>query len=229
MNHLDLYAMLMLGLMGTGHCIGMCGPLVLAFPARTEKFAPHLFYHLGRVTTYIAMGALMGTVGFGLAGISAVLGADFGTWITRIKGGTGIMAAAFLVVFGLVRLGIMTEPAWLSMATPQQIPGYRKIIRSAFLQKGHGQLLVLGLMMGLLPCGLSWAAFVRALPAGGPFRGAVLTAAFAIGTVPGLLLLGTGASGLVRRYRRQSEVLAGLLMFYMAVKLAIKAYGMLLG
>jgi sulfite exporter TauE/SafE len=83
---------------------------------------------------------------------------------------------------------------------------------------------LVGLMMGLLPCGLSFAAFSRALAAGGPFSGALLVFAFALGTLPGLLLLGTGASGLARRYRKHTDILAGLLMIYMAAELALKAW-----
>jgi len=84
-------------------------------------------------------------------------------------------------------------------------------------------MLLLGMMMGFLPCGLSFAAFTRALPSGSPITGAALVFAFALGTVPGLLLLGTGASGFARRYQSQSDILAGLLMTYMAAELAVKA------
>jgi hypothetical protein len=51
--------------------------------------------------------------------------------------------------------------------------------------------------------------------------GAILVFVFALGTVPGLLLLGTGASGLVRRYQKQSDILSGLLMIYMALTLGM--------
>jgi hypothetical protein len=85
-------------------------------------------------------------------------------------------------------------------------------------------MLLIGMMMGLLPCGLSFAAFTRALPTGSPLKGAVMVFAFALGTVPGLLLIGTGASGFARRYQSQSDIFAGLLMIYMAAELAVKAF-----
>jgi hypothetical protein len=78
-------------------------------------------------------------------------------------------------------------------------------------------------MMGFLPCGLSFAAFSRAIAAGGAISGAILVFAFSLGTIPGLMLLGTAASGIVRRYQKQSDMLAGLLMIYMAADLALKA------
>ena len=225
----DLYSMFMLGLLSTGHCIGMCGPLVFAFPASTGKFLPHVLYHSGRTTTYVVIGFFMGALGSGLAGIALIIGSDPGVWIANIKIGLTLLAALFLILFGLSRLGVLPEPGWLSIATPEKIPGYRKIVKSALFQKGDFEMFAVGLIMGFLPCGLSFAAFARALPTGGPLKGAVLVFAFALGTIPGLLLLGTGASGIVKRYRRLSDILAGLLMIFMAVKLSIKAFSSLFG
>lgn len=229
LNETDLYSMLMLGILGTGHCIGMCGPLIFAFPARTGKFSPHVFYHLGRTLTYVAMGGMMGAIGLALAKIASASGMDPQVWISRIQIGLRILAALFLIIFGLSRLGVLAEPGWIAVASPDKIPGFRKILRSAALQKGQVEMFILGLILGLLPCGLSYGAFARALPTGSIFCGALLVLAFAIGTIPGLLLLGTGASKIFQRYRRQSDILAGLLMLYMGVKLSIKAGGSIFG
>jgi sulfite exporter TauE/SafE len=98
------------------------------------------------------------------------------------------------------------------------------VLKSAALQTGKAEMFVLGLMLGLLPCGLSYGAFARAIPTGSVSEGALLVSAFAIGTIPGLLLLGTGASKIFQRYRKQSDILAGLLMLFMGVKLGIKAF-----
>jgi sulfite exporter TauE/SafE len=81
----------------------------------------------------------------------------------------------------------------------------------------------LGLLLGFLPCGLSYGAFAQALGTGSAAAGAFLVLAFAAGTVPGLLLLGTGVSAVVRRYRRPSDIIAGVLMLYMAAMLVRKA------
>lgn len=223
MHELTLFSMFMLGILGTGHCIGMCGPLVLAFPARSGGFGSHLFYHLGRILTYVAIGAAMGGIGTGLSKIAAATGSNYPTWVAGIQMGAALVAALFLLILGLARLGIVGEPRWMSLASPDKIPGYGKLLRSAFLKKRQMEMLLLGMMMGLLPCGLSFAAFSRSLPSGSPIAGAVLVFAFALGTVPGLLLLGTGASGFVRRYRLHSDILAGLLMIYMAGDLGVKA------
>jgi sulfite exporter TauE/SafE len=201
----------------------MCGPLVVAFPARAGGFGSHLLYHLGRILTYVAIGAVMGGVGSGLSKIAAATGGNYLTWVAGIQMGAALLAALFLLIFGFARLGIIGEPRWMVLASPDKIPGYRKLLRSAFFKKGQIEMLLLGMMMGLLPCGLSFAAFTRSLPSGGPLAGAALVFAFALGTVPGLFLLGTGASELVRRYRIHSDILAGLLMIYMAGDLGVKA------
>ena len=67
MDHINLTAMFLLGLLGSGHCLGMCGPLVLAFPARQGTRGAHVAYNVGRVTTYTILGALLGSLGAGLS------------------------------------------------------------------------------------------------------------------------------------------------------------------
>jgi hypothetical protein len=224
MNDLTLWSMVVLGLLGTGHCIGMCGPLIIAFPGRTGRLASHFFYHIGRIFTYTVIGAAMGGIGSGLAGIAALTGGDYSAWVARIQIGFSVLAALFLMVFGLARLEIIPEPGWMNLASPGKIPGFGKIIRSAAFNQGWVHLSLVGLMMGFLPCGLSFAAFSRALASGGPLRGAALVFAFGLGTLPGLLLLGTGVSSLARRYQKKLDIFAGLLMIYMAAELAQKAW-----
>ena len=77
--------------------------------------------------------------------------------------------------------------------------------------------------MGFIPCGLSYAAFTRALPSGGAGAGALLLLSFGLGTVPGLLLLGTGISNLFRRYQSQMDLLAGLVLIAIAIQMIIKS------
>jgi sulfite exporter TauE/SafE len=224
MNDPDLIAMFMLGILGTGHCLGMCGPLVFAFPGQTGKFTSHLWYHLGRGATYVVMGVVMGGIGVGLAGLVRAGGGDYPVWIARIQIWFSLVAALFLMLFGLTRLGIITEPRWLIAASPGRLPGFKRIMRTPAPERGRLHMLLLGMMMGFLPCGLSFAAFARALAAGGPLSGGLLVLAFALGTLPGLLLLGTGISELVKRYRTHSDIIAGLLMIYMAIHLFAKAF-----
>jgi hypothetical protein len=227
MENLSFLSLFLLGLFGTGHCIGMCGPLVLAFPGRTGKFMPHLFYHAGRLSTYILIGVFMGAAGTGLTWLSTVADADPLQWIARIQIVLSLLAGGFLLYFGLTQLGILNEIEWLVVASPEKIPGYKRVIRAAFLKGTHAEMLLTGLIMGFLPCGLSYAAFSRALATADPWQGALLLLVFGLGTLPGLLLVGSGAASLARRYRRHLDIFAGILMIGMGLALIVKAVGVM--
>jgi sulfite exporter TauE/SafE len=223
MDAATLVALFFLGLSGTGHCIGMCGPLVFAFPGKSGKLSAHLCYHAGRLATYTMVGVLLGSVGLAMAKISEVAGFDYLTAIARIQVFFSLLAGAFLLVFGLAQLGLTHHPTLISVATPDKIPGYRYLVRSAFLKSNPALMVLTGLFMGFLPCGLSYAAFSRALTASRPLEGGALLLAFGLGTLPGLLLVGTGASVLSRRYRKHFDIFSGILMIGMAVSLLVDA------
>jgi sulfite exporter TauE/SafE len=205
----DLLSMLVLGLLGTGHCVGMCGPLVVAFPVRIGVFSAQLWYHLGRITTYTLVGVALGALGSTLGRLDV---------LAHLQVALGAVAAAFLLTFGLARIGLMREPAFLRAQGKVTLTG-SGLVRRLLGGRRPASMLPLGLVLGLLPCGLSYAAFARALPAGGPVEGGMMLAAFGLGTLPGLLVVGTAASRLMTRYRALSDVLAGVLMVAMAVDL----------
>lgn len=221
----NLTAMLLLGLLGTGHCIGMCGPLAFAFPGQTGRPSAHAVYHLSRIAAYGVIGALLGGLGAGLAGIAAETGSDHLLWTARIQIALSLAAAGFLILFGLNRLGFLPEPGWMSAASPTGIPGYGNMLRRAMAEKRSLAMLLPGFLNGMLPCGLSYAAFARSLAAGGPLPGGLMTLVFGAGTLPGLLLIGYGAAFFGRRYRRYSDILSGVLMIGMGLSLGADAVG----
>ncbi|MGE5256429.1 MAG: sulfite exporter TauE/SafE family protein [Hyphomicrobiales bacterium] len=221
MEHVDLVGLFMLGLLGTGHCLGMCGPLIFVFPGRTGRFMPHVWYHLGRVTTYAAVGGILGGVG---AGLAALTGMNTPADAAPLQAGLRLIAAALLTLLGLIRLGWVREPRWLDRLSLERIPGFQRAMDGLEHSGGASIFFAQGLMLGLLPCGLSYGAFAQALGTAGAAAGTLLVLAFALGTAPGLLLLGTGVAAVVRRYRRQSDIIAGILMLAMGARLAAKAW-----
>ena len=223
MKNVDMFSLFLLGLAGTGHCIGMCGPLVVAIPGRAQKFSAHLLYHLGRTITYVLVGSLMGGLGIGIAGLTSKIGLDPLLVFAKIQVIFSLAASCFLFWFGLSRIGLVQEPSWMSITLPDRTPGYQKAFRWAFIHNRISGIFLMGLMMGFLPCGLSFAAFARAMAAKGPLQGGLLLFAFAMGTLPGLLLIGSGVSGLFRKYRQHSEILSGVLMIGMGLSLAADA------
>ena len=223
MDQLSGASAFLLGLAGTGHCIGMCGPLAAAIPGRTGKFSSHLFYHGGRTVTYVAVGAFMASIGLGLAGIADSLGEDPVSWFSRIQVAFSLAAAGVLLWFAAARIGLVREPSWMSVSSPELVPGYRSVLKRSLSEGKPGGMFMTGMAMGFLPCGLSFAAFARALAAPGPLAGGLLLAAFALGTMPGLLAVGAGASGIFNRYRKHSDILSGLLMIGMGLSLIADA------
>lgn len=220
---IDAAALFMLGLSGTGHCIGMCGPLVVAFPGQTGRLAAHLAYHFGRLITYTIIGTLMGAVGSGLMRLAAIVGGDPLIWISGVQVVISLAAGVVLVFLGLSRLGLIAEPGWLTLTVPMQLLGRRHLLLRHTGRRGELDLFLMGLLLGALPCGLSYAAFAKALAAAHPLSGAGTALIFGLGTLPGLLAVGAGAGVLLSRYRRQADTLAGLIMIGMAAVLLVSA------
>ena len=177
-------AMFLAGAAGSvTHCAVMCGPLVLAqvaaLPpegcARARITAgARLPYHLGRLTTYGLLGAVAGVAGHGL--VRAVSGAAAPIAILL---GIAAIIAAHAAWRGRAARRAGTLSGWLTrMSRPLLGPGWSKGVR-------------LGLLLGLLPCGMIYAALSVAAASASPWRGAVLMLAFGAGTLPGLVSIGT--------------------------------------
>ena len=211
------------GLLGTGHCIGMCGPLVVALPGQTGRFSAHLAYHSGRLVTYAIIGAAMGAAGSGLIYLASTVGGNPLVWMTRVQVSISLLAGLFLLFFGLSRLGFVVEPQWVAIAVPNRMPGWRRLMSRPAAQRSNLDLFIMGLMLGSLPCGLSYAAFAKSLSGAQSLSGAAMALIFGLGTLPGLLAVGAGAAVLMNRFRQQADMLAGLIMIGMAASLLVKA------
>lgn len=176
----DLLGFLTLGVLGSfGHCVGMCSPFVLFVArryvppgaGRAAAFMAQLWYTLGRVMTYATLGAIAGAFG----GIVELAGTLVG-----LQRAAAILAGAVLVASAL---------AALSDLIPGFHPGGRVFARIAGRLTGRvpGHPLVMGLFLGLLPCGLIYSALIAAVARGGPLEGATALAVFGLGTAPALL------------------------------------------
>ncbi len=218
---IDLAAVFLLGLLATPHCLGMCGPLVIAFPAASGRLLAHFAYHAGRVLCYMTVGGALGGIGelFTTGGIdpqSAVF-----------RGTSGILsaaAAAALFLLGLNRLGWIREPRFLTDGFLVRLSGIGRRLKET--PTAGGSLIaffLLGALFGLLPCGMSWAVFALALGTADFSTGLAAAFWFGLSTVPGLLLLGTVASAFFLRFRRACETVAGLLMVWMGCRMTYRA------
>ena len=178
----SLGAALLAGLVGSPHCMGMCGGFAMACGGAKQG----LPWHLGRLTTYATLGAVAATFGAILPGPS---------WIATA------VATALLLWFAAALAGLVPEPTL-------KIPGVARLATRAAAQTAqtsHGAhagtpatrtftpRYTLGLATGLLPCGLVYAALAIPIAAGDPLTGALSMVAFGAGTMPALAFMAAGA------------------------------------
>lgn len=167
---------LVFGALGSLHCVGMCGPLVLAVPGAR---APWRFwmgrgiYHTGRTLSYMTMGGLIGALGW------AVALQGYQGWLSLIIG--VLMLSAVLIRPIRARLKALE-------ATPARLMStLRGPLQSLLRSPGSGNMFALGVLNGLLPCGFSYAAIATALAAGSMIDSMLFMAAFGLATFPALL------------------------------------------
>jgi len=155
------------GLLGGAHCVGMCGGFVLV--AGTAGRRGWLF-HVGRLLGYAALGAAAGLFGRTLDLGGAALG------LHRLR---FLAAAALLLLFGLGFLGVVPR-RWLE----PRAGAVGRLLAAVRGRGGRFGWLLLGLPIGLLPCGLLYPMYALAAGTGSAVRGAGLLLAFGLGTVP---------------------------------------------
>ncbi|MBS1817620.1 MAG: sulfite exporter TauE/SafE family protein [Acidobacteria bacterium] len=189
-SHLDLVAFLTLGFLGSaGHCVGMCAPFVLIVSRRYARpvgalvpWAAQAWYTAGRLVTYGTLGAAAGALGSALQVAGALMG---------LQRAAAVLAGGALIVSGA---------AGLLSFSPGASPGlwaHRLTGRLSARMPSHP--FTLGLLLGLLPCGLLYTAVLGAMATGGPARGALALVAFGLGTAPALLGVSLADALLIRQ------------------------------
>ena len=209
---------------GFGHCVGMCGPVVAAYSInlRERKYLPHLMYNLGRVATYSIIGGIMGLIG-SFVGVAQS--------IERFQNITMVFIGALMVIMGLSVGGWLPFNKRIEQANrlSNLVITARKSLSGS---GGIGVFFPMGLVLGFIPCGLVYTAFIAAAGAGassvshieGILKGILMLFLFGIATTPSLLVLGRIVSIANTRWRnrfyRVSAVLmviAGIIFIYRAL------------
>ncbi len=174
---------------GFGHCIGMCGPIVASYSLaqkRTEQGVPylsHALYNAGRIITYGCIGAVMGTAGSFVNVAGRIAG---------IQNLIAVLSGIIMIIMGLNITGIWGTSAWIERQNAPVLGAARRILSSSSLFR----FLWLGLVLGLLPCGLSYTIFMAAAGTGNAAAGMVTAVLFGVGTLPALFLFGSVISSL---------------------------------
>lgn len=198
---MELWPAFLLGLIGSLHCAGMCGPLALALPATGNTSLSFGLgrgaYNLGRVVTYCLLGAVFGVVGmtFALAG--------FQRWAS--------IAAGAAILAGLLASTRYAVNAPMSKALARLRSSLGKLLQ----RRTFGSIFLLGVLNGFLPCGLVYVACAAATATGGFVSGVTYMLAFGLGTAPMMLSIGLVGKmvrvGIRLRFQKMIPVCLGVL------------------
>jgi len=171
------------GLLTGLHCVGMCGGFVVSYTARDAQngirsHRSHVMYGIGKTISYTVIGAVFGLIGSIIA------------FTPAMRGGAGILAGLFLVLFGLKMLNIIPLLRKIEFKTPKALARF-----VGHKSKKHSSPLAIGLLNGLMiACGPLQAIYIMAAGTGSMLEGAKLLFVFALGTLPVMLGFGYFAS-----------------------------------
>lgn len=177
---MELLTGFLVGLLGSFHCIGMCGPIAVALPKTNPLILSRLLYNFGRVITYSMLGLLFGLLGSRLEmfGLQRIISISLGVLILLsviTPAAYRIKVSNFLGLYKLV--GIL-----------------KMYFGKVFKSHTKSSMLVIGLLNGLLPCGFVYIGITGAIALGDPVKGMLFMMMFGLGTLPmmfGMSLIGS--------------------------------------
>jgi len=204
-------AALMIGFLGGGHCIGMCGgvmaALSFAIPAdqRARRWRVLLSYNFGRIASYTLIGVLAGAVGF------------------QLSSGHGLSVLRIIAGMLLIAMGLYLANWWRGLSYLEKLGGllWRRIQplgKSLMPIKSSGGAVALGMLWGWLPCGLVYTAVAYAIAQANVLESAAVMLAFGLGTLPAVL-----ASGV---FAERVKQLMQLQRFRIGMSVCIMAFGL---
>ncbi len=208
------------GLLGSAHCIGMCGGFAIALGTSDLPLWPiarrQLIYSCGRVCTYSFLGAVAGYCGLRLGALE--------NGLLTAQQALAMVAGVLMLGIGLGALGVLRWP-WRSDLGMGRV--LAPLFKQALSTRGWAGFFACGILNGFLPCGLVYAFVALAVSEADMWRGLALMAAFGIGTGPALIALGCGARAMgvaarhhILRVAACTVVVLGGVTIYRAVPVA---------
>lgn len=213
-----LLSALVLGLMGSFHCAGMCGPIAIALPLHGNTAPQKIFgstlYNVGRTITYGIMGAIFGLLGQGIQMIGVQ------QKISVIMGAVMIISVLFPALF---KNQYRMDKSMFSL-----VGKLKKRIGEMFSIRSFQSLFFIGMLNGLLPCGLVYMAIAGAIGTGNAAEGTLYMILFGLGTIPMLLTISLAGNIMSQAIRRKINklipvmvVVVGLLFILRGLSLGI--------
>lgn len=165
-----------IGLFGSLHCIGMCGPIAIALPvpntSNASFLAGRLLYNIGRVLTYSFLGAIFGLLG------SRFVVAGFQQGISIIL---GVIILIVVLLPSRYKVKVTQHPIILKISSP-----LKESIGILFKKGTFSSMFLIGILNGFLPCGLVYVALAGAIASGDAVSGAAVMVLFGLGTIPAM-------------------------------------------
>lgn len=207
-----VYMAFVTGLLGAGHCIGMCGGIISALSlseaGRRGGWSFHLLYNIGRILTYTLIGALVGWLGSALA---------YTNHFKMLTGTLLLGSDLFVILIGVATAGLLSRfnVSKLEFTAPIQL--MTGLVKRLQQLPPALSALPLGLLFGFIPCGWLYQVVITAAQSANPATGALMLLAFGIGTSPSLLLVGGTTHWISSKARIWMLRVAGLVVAGMGV------------
>lgn len=203
---------LTIGIMGSTHCLGMCGPLVLALPLNRQEKRQLAFqafqYNIGRVITYALLGLLLGFLGKGL-------------FLAGIQKGFSVFLGLVLLIVVLFKINLESQFIRLPLVHQYTQLVKQAVSKQLLLRNSH---LTLGLLNGLLPCGLVYLALAGAVTTAAPWQGALFMLLFGLGTMPLMIGVFFVKNTLTHKIKHHLRHIASFVMLGVALLLIFRGF-----
>ncbi len=193
------YLAFMIGLLGSVHCIGMCGPLAFSVPSLKQGIGYIVFdkilYQAGRIVSYCVLGVIIGLIGQQI-------------WMSGLQQGVSIFTGILIILAAASRIFKFS----FGQRSSFMLKPFNRLFSYAFQHKANH--LIIGMINGLLPCGFVYLALAGAVNTGGVVQAAQYMFWFGLGTAPLMILatVGMGLTGNLMR-RRINKVIPFMMLF----------------
>ena len=204
---MEIFSGFIIGFLGSLHCIGMCGPIVLALPSGSLRDKNYIFgkfiYNFGRVVTYSLLGLLFGFIGNGLAlwGVQR--------WVSIILG---------VLILIYIFLPVKFKKSFLSISVFANATNHLKKLFGKIIQKkSRASHFLIGLINGLLPCGFVYVGIFASLALGDALQGMLFMMLFGIGTMPAMLGVSFAANIISQKLKQRINRLIPIFAIVLAI------------
>jgi uncharacterized protein len=204
-----------MGLLGSFHCVGMCGPLALSLPLNNDsfwgKFSGSLLYNAGRIVTYSVFGLVFGAIGKSVA----LFG--YQQWLSIVLG--------VLIIFFIIlpkRIAVFNK----NNVVLHFLEKLRASLGQLFFKKNYASLFSIGLLNGFLPCGLVYMAAAGAVATGDIMNSILFMAFFGLGTLPMMWSVAFFGNFVSVSIRQKIRKVYPYMMMLMACLLILRGMGL---